>query len=188
MNPFGFYFDQTRCTGCYTCEIACKDWYDVHHSTVRWMRVTPIEFGTFPNVFAAYIASPCYHCLNPPCVQACPEGAIIKRDGDGIVFVDGAVCVGKDTCNHPCLKACPWNVPQFGAEENPKMQKCHFCMERIDAGQNPICVEACPMFALDAGPVDQLKEKYGNVTEAEGFHYMERFKPSVIFKPKRYTK
>ncbi|MFW9941118.1 MAG: 4Fe-4S binding protein, partial [Candidatus Thorarchaeota archaeon] len=24
MKQMGFYFDQTRCTGCYTCSVACK--------------------------------------------------------------------------------------------------------------------------------------------------------------------
>ncbi len=59
------------------------------------------------------------------------------------------------------------------------------CLERLEQGKQPICVEACPMYALDAGPLDKLKAKYGDMVEAEGFHYSERFKPSVIFKPKR---
>jgi anaerobic dimethyl sulfoxide reductase subunit B (iron-sulfur subunit) len=187
MTQLGFYFDQTRCTGCYACAVACKDWYDIDQEPVKWMRVTPIEYGKFPDLFAAYMVSPCYHCLNPPCMLACPEDAILKREIDGIVFVDQTKCVGKNNCKNPCLKACLWNVPQFGVEENPKMQKCNLCMERIETGQRPVCVEACPMLALDAGPIDQLKEKYGNINEAEGFRYSEKFKPSAIFKPKRYT-
>jgi anaerobic dimethyl sulfoxide reductase subunit B (iron-sulfur subunit) len=34
-----FYFDQTRCTGCYTCAVACKDWHDVPAGPASWMRV-----------------------------------------------------------------------------------------------------------------------------------------------------
>ena len=29
MTQYGFYFDSTRCTGCRTCEIACKDYKDL---------------------------------------------------------------------------------------------------------------------------------------------------------------
>jgi len=41
------------------------------------------------------------------------------------------------------------------------------------------------MYALDIGPLDKLKAKYGDTVEAEGFVYSERFKPAVTFKPKR---
>lgn len=187
MIQMGFYFDQTRCTGCYACAVACKDWHHIDDGPVNRMRVSVIECGTFPDLFAAYLASLCYHCSNPPCVLVCPEHAISKRKTDGIVIIDPEKCVGKDICKNPCLKACPWNAPQFGTEENAKMQKCDFCIERMDAGQRPICVEACPMFALDAGPVDRLKETYGEITEAEGFCFSEKFQPSILFKPKRHT-
>ena len=185
MIQMGFYFDQTRCTGCYTCIVACKDWYDIDTGPVNLMRVACIEHGTFPDLFAAYLASPCYHCADPPCLKACPEGAITKRADDGIVVVDGDRCVGTEQCPKKCLKACPWDVPQFGAEVGAKMQKCELCIDRLEQGQAPICVEACPMFALDAGPMDVLQEKYGSTTEAEGFRYFGRFGPSALFKPKR---
>ena len=64
------------------------------------------------------------------------------------------------------------------------MEKCNFCLERLEKEQQTICVEACPMFALDVAPLKELKEKYGNILEAEGFSYFEKFKPSIIFKPK----
>lgn len=185
MTQIGIYFDQTRCTGCYTCMVACKDWYDIDTGPVNLMRVKCFERGTFPDLFAAYLASPCYHCENPPCIQACPEGAITKREVDGIVVVDRDKCVGADRCPKKCLKACPWDVPQFEAETDAKMRKCEFCIERLEQGRAPICVEACPMFALDVGPVDRLKAQYGDATEAEGFKYFKRFAPSVLFKPKR---
>ena len=59
----GFYFDQTRCTGCYTCMIACKDWHeiDIGSEPEDWIRVVPIEKGIFPDLFAAYLILPCLH-------------------------------------------------------------------------------------------------------------------------------
>jgi hypothetical protein len=42
------------------------------------------------------------------------------------------------------------------------------------------------MYALDAGPIDALRAKYGDMVKAEGFSYSERFKPSVTFKPRRH--
>lgn len=185
MAQMGIYFDQTRCTGCYTCVVACKDWYDLQDGSVNYMRVHCIEQGAFPDLFAAYLASPCFHCEKPPCVQACPEKAISKRPDDGIVVVDRKRCAGTGQCPQKCLKACPWDAPQFSDEPDAKMQKCQLCVERLQEGRQPICVEACPMFALDIGPMDELRVKYGAVTEAEGFKQFERFRPSTIFKPKK---
>ncbi|MHA1728212.1 MAG: 4Fe-4S dicluster domain-containing protein [Promethearchaeota archaeon] len=184
-KQMGFYIDQTRCIGCYTCAVACKDWYNIDAGPVNWMRIKEIEHGNFPNPFLAYLPSPCYHCADPACIKACPEGAITKRESDGIVIVNQDKCIGNSKCDMYCLKACPWDSPQFGPEEGAKMQKCNLCIERLDNGQQPICVEACPMFALEVGPINELREKYGNITEAEGFQYSERFKPSVIFKPRK---
>jgi len=64
------------------------------------------------------------------------------------------------------------------------MQKCDFCFERTDIGQQTVCVEACPMYALDAGHLDELLTKYGDNIKAEGFKYSEKLKPSIIFKSK----
>lgn len=110
--------------------------------------------------------------------------AIIKREQDGIVLVDSDVCIGNDACDAKCLKACPYDAPQFGPEKGAKMRKCNFCVDRWEAGKIPDCVEACAMRALDAGPLEALEKKYGDIKEATGFEYSKRTKPAVVFKPK----
>jgi anaerobic dimethyl sulfoxide reductase subunit B (iron-sulfur subunit) len=65
------------------------------------------------------------------------------------------------------------------------MRKCDYCLDRRIDDKLPICVEACPTRAIDADFFDDLKAKYGNIQQAEGFKYSERVKPSVIFKPKQ---
>ena len=185
MTQMGFYFDQTRCTGCFTCSVACKDWNDIDAGPVNWCRIHAIEEGKFPDVFVAYFVSRCYHCEKPACSLACPADAITKRNTDGIVVVDRELCLGNEECDSKCLKACPWDVPQFDPETGAKMQKCDFCLSRQENGQQTICVEACPMYALDAGPLDELKAKYGDNVNAEGFKYSDRFSPAVTFRPKR---
>jgi anaerobic dimethyl sulfoxide reductase subunit B (iron-sulfur subunit) len=117
-------------------------------------------------------------------MDACPEDAVTKREEDGIVTVDAEACLGKDSCGL-CLEACPYDAPQFTAEENAKMQKCDLCINRLAMDKKPICVSGCPMRALDAGPIDELKAKYGAVETAESFTYIEAQKPSVVFKPKK---
>lgn len=179
----GFYFDQTRCVGCYTCVIACKDWHSVPAGPASWIRVLTVEKGKYPYVSAYFMLVLCYHCAEAPCVPACPVGAIRKRKEDGVVVVDKGACQGKNRCEL-CRETCPYGAPQFGAEDNAKMQKCNFCLDRLAKNMDPICVSACPLRALDAGPLDELNAKYGALTEAEGFVYFPEAKPSIVLKPK----
>lgn len=179
----GFYFDQTRCTACFTCVVACKDWHDIAAGPASWRRVKTIERGKFPEVFVASLSTACHHCAWPACVSACPVNAIVKREEDGIVTVDAERCQGKEHCDL-CLQSCPYEAPQFGAEDNAKMQMCDLCLERWAQGKKPICVDGCPMRALDAGPIDVLQARYGDVKEAAGFVYSPRLKPSITFKPR----
>ncbi len=179
----GFYFNQNRCTGCFTCTVACKDWNDVEAGPASWRRVETIERGKYPDVFVAFLTTSCYHCAEPACISACPVNAIAKREEDGIVVVDQEKCLGKNNCDL-CLLACPHKAPQFGAEKNAKMQMCNLCLDRWAEGKQPICVAGCPTRALDAGPIDELMAKYGKAKEAEGFIYSSETKPSVVFKPK----
>jgi len=179
----GFYFDQTRCTGCFTCTVACKDWHDIPPGPASWRRVQTIERDKYPTPFVAFLATSCYHCAQPACMSACPVNAISKRGQDGIVVVDRELCLGRDHCQL-CSEACPYDAPQFGAEENGRMQMCNLCMERWPEGKKPVCVAGCPTRALDAGPINEIRAKYGEVQEAVGFAYGENLVPSVIFKPK----
>ena len=107
----------------------------------------------------------CNHCDNPPCVRVCPTQATWKRD-DGIVMMDWHRCIG---CRY-CMAACPYGSRSFNWEDprphikepNPDfptrtkgvVEKCTFCDERLDKGQPPACVEACPEKALVFGDLN----------------------------------
>ena len=106
-KQLGYYFDQTRCTGCYTCAVACKDWHDIPAGSTKWLRVATVLKGKFPNLFLAFNANICYQCESAPCIMACPTQAISKREEEGIVVVDREKCLGKDRCGHSCSYECP---------------------------------------------------------------------------------
>jgi len=182
---FGFYFDQSRCTGCYACVVACCDWYDIGDPADGRRRLVETEAGSFPEVQLSYMSLSCLHCARPACAAACPAGAIVKRPEDGIMVVDREQCLGGDVCG-ACLEACPYDVPRFVGEDNPRMQMCTMCSDRLSAGKQPVCVAACPMRALDCGPMDELQKKYGDTRSAAGFEWSGTTEPSLIIKP-RYT-
>ncbi len=75
-----------------------------------------------------------------------------KRD-DGFVVVNEEVCIG---CRY-CHMACPYGAPQYNAAKG-HMTKCDGCYDRVADGKKPICVESCPLRALDFGPIDELRK------------------------------
>jgi anaerobic dimethyl sulfoxide reductase subunit B (iron-sulfur subunit) len=141
-----FLFDADRCVLCHACEVACKGTRGVELG-VSWRRVIEVWQGEFPDVSRMFLSLSCMHCAEPPCVEACPTGAISKRAEDGIVVVERDLCTG---CR-ACLTACPYGVPQFGADG--VMQKCDFCVGR---GGGPACTAPCPADALFSGTLDEL--------------------------------
>jgi Fe-S-cluster-containing dehydrogenase component len=72
-----------------------------------------------------------------------------KRGKDGIVFIDKDLCVGCKTC----VSACPWGAPQWNSKTG-KVEKCDYCMDRLDAGLKPACVSTCTTGCLDFGTVE----------------------------------
>ena len=179
-----FYFDQTRCSGCYACVLACQSWHSDSSEAISWREVLTFEKGTFPDVKVAFLSLGCCHCLHPACLEVCLVGAISKRESDGIVIVDTDVCLGKDECGK-CKVACPYDIPKFGGEHNAKMQMCDFCLDRLERGQNPICVMVCPVEALNFGSIEELESKYNNATrETEGFVHDPHVSASILFNPK----
>jgi anaerobic dimethyl sulfoxide reductase subunit B (iron-sulfur subunit) len=186
----GFYFDQQRCTGCYACAVACKQWHGVSAGPAAWRRVQTTEEGRFPNARVAHLSLSCYHCLEPACVPACPKHAITKRVNDGIVVVNQELCNG---CR-ACVDACPYDAPQF-RNDQARMEKCDLCLDRLLQGRKPVCVISCPLRALDAGPLEELRAAYRGATEAPGFADPSCTHPAILFRPrmpgctptKRYT-
>ena len=142
----GFRFDREKCIQCHGCETACKMWRSTERG-VAWRRVLNIWSGSYPDVTCASLSVGCLHCAQPACAGACPTGAISKRAADGAVLVDRALCSG---CR-ACLDACPYGVPQFGADG--LMQKCDMCIasqKTSDAFPGaPPCVRTCPTGALE---------------------------------------
>lgn len=165
---YGFFFDSSLCTGCKTCVLACKDYHDLSaHETYR--RVFDYEGAAdtwqkdndgawHQSVFMYHLSLSCNHCNNPICVFVCPTGAMHKEE-DGAVCVNKKVCIG---CGY-CAMACPYRAP-FVSEETHTSTKCDGCIDRVRAHQDPICVSACPLRAIECGDIERLRSKYGSTS------------------------
>ncbi len=164
VSQYGFFFDTRKCNGCKACHIACKDKFDAE-LTVNPRRVYEYGGGQFSengdgtvacSVFTYYMSVGCNHCSEPVCVKACPTGAMHKRKDDGFVCVEQSLCIGCGSC----ANACPYDAPQLDPVKKV-MVKCDGCYERVAEGQKPLCVIGCTQRALDFGPIDELREQYG---------------------------
>lgn len=176
---YGFFIDQSRCIGCNTCTMACMQWHGIAPGSVKWMRVHQWEKNAFPNVRLHILPVMCYHCENPVCAKACPNGAIHKEEKYGAVLVDPEKCRG----SRKCWRVCPYGAPQFrGDGPGEKMSKCTMCINRLEQGLKPICVLSCSMRALEFGPLDEMIAKYGNLRRLEDMP-RDITRPAAVFKP-----
>lgn len=177
MAQYGFYFDQTSCIGCKTCQIACRDKNSLYNVGEIIRDVETIEIGAFPNVRYYSISRSCNHCEMPKCMANCSTGAISKDDETGIVLIDEEMCIGCQSC----VESCPYGEPVY-LEDAGVVTKCDSCYKLREKGEKPACVAACAMRALDFGDLDELREKYGDglVSDINGLPDSSETGPSLL--------
>jgi anaerobic dimethyl sulfoxide reductase subunit B (iron-sulfur subunit) len=154
---YAFTFDASACSGCKTCQEACKDKNNLPVGLLL-RRVIEVSGGEWHivgsawenSVFAYNLSIACNHCSHPKCAGVCPVDAYTVRP-DGIVLIDSSRCMGCDYC----AWACPYGAPQYDTEHGI-MTKCDFCYDRLDAGMPPSCVAACPLRVLNYEPIEEL--------------------------------
>ena len=149
--------DLSKCRNARKCMSACQH---AHHLRPEQHHINVLKMQETRNTPPFYMAKPCQHCDNPPCVAVCPVDATFKRP-DGIVLIDNERCIG---CRF-CIAACPYSARVFNwaepllAEEDKELtynvelnvpqrkgtiSKCLFSADRLREGKLPYCVSACP--------------------------------------------
>jgi len=183
MNKRYWIVDASLCTGCYSCQIACKDehvdndWrpYAAPQPNIGqfWMKLTEHVRGTLPKVKLHYLPVFCAHCETAPCMEACPENALYRRDG-GLVLLGSGTCRG---CGQ-CAEACPLGAV-YKNDELGIYQKCTGCAHLLDDGnQIPRCVAACHSGALRLAEQEEI---HNNADELQGICPAE-YGPHVLYK------
>lgn len=173
-KQLGFHIDTQKCLGCYTCAMACKNVYH-QPAQVLWRRIYHLDEAIYGYTSRAFYSLACNHCEKPACMDACPVGAYLKRESDGVVIHEQEKCIG---CGN-CIRACPFGAPQY----NPvlkKAEKCSLCFKRLDEGLLPACVLSCPVDALELIDINRTKTA-NQVDRPEGFLKNTRTNPSVRF-------
>ena len=96
----------------------------------------------------------CMQCANSPCTAVCPVGATYRTE-DGVILVDARRCIG---CGY-CVVACPYGARYLVPGRRARAQRhagrrrqVHLVLPpHQPQGQQPACVEVCPVGARKFG-------------------------------------
>jgi Fe-S-cluster-containing dehydrogenase component len=154
------FIDKDKCVGCYSCVVACK----LEHNLPPHPAHPPLGNPRGPELIRVYQVGPqilddqvyhyfqpisCMHCLDAPCIAACPQSAIYKDVETGITLVHEDQCMG---CRS-CLEVCPYGAPRY---YDDKLKLCDLCIHRLAEGKTTACEAACPARAIHVGTADEI--------------------------------
>ncbi|GHU68997.1 formate dehydrogenase [Clostridia bacterium] len=161
---YGMLLDMKRCTGCYSCVVACKQYFNTRMG-VDYNQGQFVEWAEYPNAHRRYISTMCNHCDDAPCHAVCPTGATSKAP-EGPVLTNDDLCIG---CGE-CVRACPYGQ-RFVTETEPgrfKAEKCTLCQDRLAQGREPLCVALCPAHCRIFGDLDDPESELNYYIKLHG--------------------
>lgn len=199
MAVKGFLIDVTKCIGCRACQVACKRYHDLGPDDAEvqaafadanrttflhtadwtnppdrdantWLLIKFKELDDSGEFMWRFLRDGCKHCLNPQCIQACPQDAITKDTEHGAVTTDAGKCIGCESCivgkglEGRVDLGCRFDVPRYGKPgdyDETVMGKCSMCLDRVQDGLIPACAHTCPTGAITFG------DRAAMLTEAE---------------------
>jgi Fe-S-cluster-containing dehydrogenase component len=222
LHRWGMAVDLDRCTGCEACVVACHAENNIptvgpaeaaRSRAIHWIRVERYWEGEFPDVQLKFKPVLCQHCEEAPCEPVCPTYAS-SHTSEGLNAQIYNRCIG----TRYCANACSYNVrffnfsspkwdkplhlqlnPDVSVREMSVMEKCTFCIQRINAGKiaadaaqtplkdgdiKPACVQSCTANALVFGDLNDPDSRVSQLSQSpRGSKLLEEMgtKPKITY-------
>ena len=168
--------DTRLCVACKACVFACMGENALPSGCFRdWL--TEEVWGEFPALYAQNRSERCNHCTNAPCVKACPTGASHINEG-GAVIVTRRKCTG---CK-ACIAACPYDARYV--HPGGFVDKCTFCLHRLQKGEEPACVSICPTHCMHFGDLHGPRSEISELLRTRAYkvlHPETGCEPNIYF-------
>ncbi len=149
--------DTEKCQGCVSCMLSCSLVHEgVESQSLSRIQIIQDAFESYPDDLTI---EQCRQCVDPKCVEKCPEQALgVNAEFGNVRMVDRSKCVGCETC----IEACPFTPSRPVMTEDKDYEgeliarKCDLCANTPyhwdAAGGGPdgkqACVEVCPVEAI----------------------------------------
>ena len=224
VHRWGMAIDLDACNGCNACVAACYAENNVpvmgadrmrRGRTMSWLRIErfdePRAGGGGDDV--RFLPMLCQHCDHAPCETVCPVYATYHTE-EGLNAQIYNRCVGTRYCSNNCpykVRRFNWFMPEFEAplqlQLNPDvtarsdgvMEKCTFCVQRIQDGKerardeerpvrdgdvSPACAQSCPAQAIVFGDMNDPASRVTQLSaDARAYHALSVFntRPAVTY-------
>ena len=224
VHRWGMAIDLDACSGCNACVAACYAENNVpvmgpdlmrRGRTMSWLRIErfdePRAAGSGADV--RFLPMLCQHCDHAPCETVCPVFATYHTE-EGLNAQIYNRCVGTRYCSNNCpykVRRFNWFMPEFEAplhlQLNPDvtarsdgvMEKCTFCVQRIQDGKerardedrpvrdgdvSPACAQSCPSQAIVFGDLNDPSSRVTQLSaDARAYHALNAFntRPAVTY-------
>ena len=223
-HRWGMAIDLDSCNGCNACVAACYAENNIpvmgadrmrRGRTMSWLRIErfdePAPDSDGPD--NRFLPMLCQHCDHAPCETVCPVFATYHTE-EGLNAQVYNRCVGTRYCSNNCpykVRRFNWFKPEFEAplhlQLNPDvtgrsdgvMEKCTFCVQRIQDGKETArdadrpmqdgdvtsaCAQSCPSQAIVFGDMNDPGSRVSQLSnDARAYHALAEFntRPAVTY-------